>query len=66
MEAGRELIRELIGKADVVVENFRPGVTERLGVSYDQVREANPGLVYASINGFGSSSGRGPRRQGPR
>lgn len=57
---GRELVRALIEEADVVVENFRPGVTERLGISYEDLRAGNPGLVYASINGFGSV---GPRAQ---
>jgi crotonobetainyl-CoA:carnitine CoA-transferase CaiB-like acyl-CoA transferase len=57
---GREIVQELIEQADVVVENFRPGVTERLGISYGQLRERNPRLVYASINGFGSY---GPRAQ---
>jgi crotonobetainyl-CoA:carnitine CoA-transferase CaiB-like acyl-CoA transferase len=59
-EEGRELVRELIRTADIVVENFRPGVTDRLGISYADVRAANPGLIYASINGFGSH---GPRAQ---
>jgi crotonobetainyl-CoA:carnitine CoA-transferase CaiB-like acyl-CoA transferase len=58
--SGCELVRELIAQADVVVENFRPGVTERLGISFDQLRDRNPGLIYASINGFGSY---GPRAQ---
>jgi crotonobetainyl-CoA:carnitine CoA-transferase CaiB-like acyl-CoA transferase len=58
VEEGRELARELIDGADVVVENFRPGVTGRLGIAYEDVRSRNPGLVYASITGFGSS---GPR-----
>jgi crotonobetainyl-CoA:carnitine CoA-transferase CaiB-like acyl-CoA transferase len=58
VEEGRELARELIDRADVVVENFRPGVTGRLGIAYEDVRSRNPSLVYASITGFGSS---GPR-----
>jgi crotonobetainyl-CoA:carnitine CoA-transferase CaiB-like acyl-CoA transferase len=57
---GRRVARQLIAGADVVVENFRPGVTERLGIAYADVADENPGLVYASINGFGSS---GPRAQ---
>lgn len=57
---GRDLVRALIDSADVVVENFRPGVTDRLGISYEDLRPGNPGLIYASINGFGS---RGPRAQ---
>ena len=43
----------LVAKADVLVENFRPGVTERLGITPDQVRPANPRLVYCTITGFG-------------
>ncbi len=57
---GRELVSDLIDTADVLVENFRPGVTERLGISYTEVRRRNPRLIYASINGFGSY---GPRAQ---
>jgi crotonobetainyl-CoA:carnitine CoA-transferase CaiB-like acyl-CoA transferase len=57
-DQGRDLVQELIRSADVVVENFRPGVTERLGIAYRDLCDANPGLIYASINGFGSY---GPR-----
>ena len=57
-EPGRELARRLAGEVDIVVENFRPGVGERLGLAYEQLADQNPGLVYASINGFGSH---GPR-----
>jgi crotonobetainyl-CoA:carnitine CoA-transferase CaiB-like acyl-CoA transferase len=57
---GRELVGQLIDRADVVVENFRPGVTDRLGISYAQVGARNPDLVYATINGFGSI---GPRAE---
>ena len=49
--------RELIDEADVVVENFKPGTMERLGLGYEQLRAANPGLVYCSISGFGSGAG---------
>jgi len=59
-ESGRAVARELVIGADVVVENFRPGVTNRLGIASEDVCAMNPGLVYASINGFGSS---GPRAQ---
>jgi crotonobetainyl-CoA:carnitine CoA-transferase CaiB-like acyl-CoA transferase len=52
--AGRELALELCAGAQVVVENFRAGGAERLGVGYEQVRERNPGVVYCSITGFGS------------
>ncbi|MDG3011797.1 CoA transferase [Rhodococcus sp. D2-41] len=45
--------RELVARADVVVENFLPGTMDRLGLGYDRVRAANPGVVYCSITGFG-------------
>ena len=51
---GRELALELCARADAVVENFRTGGAERLGVSYEQVAERNPAVVYCSITGFGS------------
>jgi crotonobetainyl-CoA:carnitine CoA-transferase CaiB-like acyl-CoA transferase len=51
---GRELALELCAGADVVIENFRAGGAERLGVGYDSVRERNPTVVYCSITGFGS------------
>src|SRR5918993_1625032 len=47
--AGREAFRRLVATADAVVENFRPGVMDRLGVGYDVLREAKPGLVYCAI-----------------
>lgn len=53
----RARLLELVAVADVVVENFRPGVTTRLGIDYDAVRSINPRIVYASISGFGQ---RGP------
>ena len=46
-------LRKLIGKADVVIQNFRPGVIERLGLDYDAVKAINPSIVYASISGYG-------------
>jgi formyl-CoA transferase len=51
---GREVFRALLETADVLLENFGPGVIERLGFGYPAVREINPRLVYASIKGFGS------------
>jgi crotonobetainyl-CoA:carnitine CoA-transferase CaiB-like acyl-CoA transferase len=51
---GRELALELCGGADIVVENFKVGGADRLGVGYDAVRERNPRTVYCSITGFGS------------
>ena len=59
-ERGQALAAGLAADADVLVENFRPGVSERLGLGYERLRAANPSLVYASINGFGSH---GPRAQ---
>ncbi len=53
-EAARSLARRLAERADVLLENFRPGVTERLGVGWAQLRKTNPRLVYCSICGFGS------------
>ena len=52
---GAALARELAGKSDVVVENFKPGVAGRLGIDHETLREVNPRLVYASISGFGQS-----------
>lgn len=53
--AGRELARRLIDTADVAVQNFRPAVAERFGLTGPQLRATRPNLVYASITGFGSS-----------
>jgi formyl-CoA transferase len=51
-EQGREMLRRLIAKSDVLVENFAPGVIERLGFSYEEVAKINPRIVYAQIKGF--------------
>jgi crotonobetainyl-CoA:carnitine CoA-transferase CaiB-like acyl-CoA transferase len=50
---GREVLMKLAEKADVVVENMRPGVTKRLGVDFESVKKRNPRIVYGSISGFG-------------
>jgi len=50
---GKGLLKTLAGKADVVLENFRPGVMDKLGLGYGVLREINPRLVYAAISGFG-------------
>jgi crotonobetainyl-CoA:carnitine CoA-transferase CaiB-like acyl-CoA transferase len=55
-------VRRLIGNADVVLENFRPGVMKRLGLDYESVRALNPGMVYCSVSGYGQCS---PRRDWP-
>jgi CoA:oxalate CoA-transferase len=49
-----QIFRDMIGHADIVVENYSAGVTARLGIDYDSVRELNPALVYTSISGFGA------------
>lgn len=53
-DADREAARALAATADVVLENFRPGVAERLGIGAAELMQRNPGLIYASITGFGS------------
>lgn len=57
---GRVIMLQLISSVDVLMEGFRPGVMERLGLSYDAARETNPRLVYASLSGFGQN---GPYRE---
>jgi len=53
-EAGRDLVLDFIPQIDVLVENFRPDVMDRLGLGYEALSKCHPGLVFASINGFGS------------
>jgi CoA:oxalate CoA-transferase len=60
--AGIQSIKALAATSDVVVENFRPGTMDKLGVGYDALRELNPGLIYCGLSGFGSS---GPYRDRP-
>jgi len=57
-EEGRELVRRLIAKADVLIEGYRPGVTERLGIGPADCEQINPRLVYARMTGWGQD---GPR-----
>ncbi|PJG46200.1 CoA transferase [Sphingobium sp. LB126] len=59
---GRELFKQLVATADVLVENFRPGVMDRLGLGYDVLSAINPGLVFCAISGFGQD---GPMRGNP-
>jgi crotonobetainyl-CoA:carnitine CoA-transferase CaiB-like acyl-CoA transferase len=54
-DADRARLLALVGEAEVVVEGYRPGVAERLGVGYEALRSVNPALVYCSISGFGQS-----------
>ncbi|MBC8225489.1 CoA transferase [Candidatus Bathyarchaeota archaeon] len=55
-EKGVEVLKKLVETSDVVIENFRPGVMDRLGIGYEALRDVNPGIVYASISGFGQDS----------
>src|SRR6186713_453094 len=59
---GKDVLRRLVATADVLVENFRPGVMSRLGLGYEELRKANPRLVYCAITGFGQE---GPMRDAP-
>jgi alpha-methylacyl-CoA racemase len=58
-DAGREALLALVREFDVVLESFRPGVLDRLGVGYERMREQNPGIVYCAISGYGQD---GPKR----
>ena len=61
-EAGKGVFRRLVGSADVVIENFRPGVMARLDLGYDTLRQTRAGLVYCAISGFGQD---GPLKDNP-
>ena len=50
---GKEIFKEMVKKADVVLENYRPGTMEKLGLGYNVLKEVNPGIIYGSISGFG-------------
>lgn len=54
-DEAREIFYEMAREADVVVENYRPGVTKKLGVDYETLKEINPGIIYASVSGFGQT-----------
>jgi crotonobetainyl-CoA:carnitine CoA-transferase CaiB-like acyl-CoA transferase len=58
---GQDLARRIIDRADIVVENFRPGTLERWGMDFDRLRAANPGLVLVRVSGFGQSGPYAPR-----
>src|SRR5215470_8761113 len=53
---GLAIVRELLKKADVTVENMAPGTIERLGLGYDEVSKLNPGIIYCQVKGFGTGS----------
>ena len=61
-EQGKEAFRRLVETADVLVENFRPGVMDRLGVGYEELKSVNPRLIFCAISGFGQE---GPMRGAP-
>jgi crotonobetainyl-CoA:carnitine CoA-transferase CaiB-like acyl-CoA transferase len=54
-EAGKRIFMELAQKADVIIENFRPGVVKSLGIDYEAVSAINPGIIYCSISGYGQT-----------
>jgi len=58
---GLAVYRKLVGTADVLVENYRPGVVARLGVDYETLRRINPRLIYCSVSGFGQTGPYAPR-----
>ncbi len=53
-DEGKEIFKELVKKSDVVLENYRPGVMDKLGLGYDVLKEINPRIIYAACSGFGS------------
>ena len=61
-EAGMAVLQRLIAQADVLVENFRPGTMEKLGIGYDECAKINPRLIFASVSGYGHS---GPKSKLP-
>lgn len=61
-EKGKAIILKLILEYDVIIENFRPGVMDKLGLGYEQLKAVNPGLIYCSCSGYGSS---GPKLKKP-
>ncbi|HEX5400680.1 MAG TPA: CoA transferase [Pseudonocardiaceae bacterium] len=58
---GQDLARRIIDRADIVVENFRPGTLERWGMGYDRLRETNPGLILVRVTGYGQTGPYAPR-----
>lgn len=60
-EQGKKVLKDLVAKADVLLENFRPGTMEKLGVGYEVLKEINPALVYTAISGYGHTGSRSRR-----
>ena len=61
VDEGRKVLRQLVDKADVLIENFRPGTMEKWGIGPDDVKKTNPGLIYARISGYGQTGPYAPR-----
>lgn len=59
-DEGREILLDLLKDADVVCENFKYGSMERMGLSYEKIKEVNPEIIYASLNGYGQT---GPMKE---
>jgi crotonobetainyl-CoA:carnitine CoA-transferase CaiB-like acyl-CoA transferase len=53
--AGKDIVMRLAARSDIVIENFRPGVVKKLGIDYESLKQVNPGLIYASMSGFGQT-----------
>ena len=65
-DSGKKVFLDLVGKADVVVENLRPGSVDKMGMGYDTLKKINPELIYAAISGFGRLDGfKGPDSHRP-
>src|SRR5262249_28295326 len=60
-ERGQELLRDLVKRSDVLVENFRPGTLEKWGLGPEQLWETNPGLIIARVSGYGQTGPYAPR-----
>ena len=50
---GKEIFKELVKKADIIIENYRPGTMEKLGLGYDELKKVNPAIIYGAVSGFG-------------
>lgn len=59
---GQEILKKLVADADILIENFRPGTMERLGLPYETARKINPGIIYCSMSGYGQD---GPQKDWP-
>ncbi|MDR3566200.1 MAG: CoA transferase [Negativicutes bacterium] len=62
LKKGKDIFLKLVEKADIVVENFRPGTMKKLGLDYEELRRVNPGIIYVAVSGFGQY---GPYRDWP-